>query len=361
MCAGAVLRALSASGAKVTAFALLKGDRDAPTLPRKVAFVVRLLLQARRWRRSTPLLLVFHPSLVVPGILLRARLRGTAHGKVFLHGAEIWAAGPLARWLLRRSGMGLVAVSSFSAGAALKVGQPTLLPPAPTPERYRAFRAEGGVRPRAGTAPFGILSVFRMSAARGKGAWVLLQAGDILRSRRSDFSLTLAGVGQPDEALTQAVRDRADWAEVVVSPSLDALAKLYAKSDLFVLATRTRATRGDTSGEGFGIVLVEAQLAGLAVVAPASGGSADAFLPGVTGVRPPDESPEALATTIGSLLDSPTTLARLGRNAHEWAAERFSPDHYRNEVETALLAHGGPSALPLELRKHRNEQSEAYL
>lgn len=362
MCAEAVLGALTASGATVRRLALLEREEDVPTLPRKVAFVLRSLCKTRRRRLPAPLLLVFHPSLVVPGILLRFRLRATSQScKVFLYGADIWGAGPLMRWLLRKSGMGLVAVSSFSAGAALRLGQPILLPPSLTPERYRAFRAVGGERTGPPSSPFRILSVFRMSAATGKGASVLLQAGDILRSKRNDFTLTLAGLGEPDEGVARSAGERADWADVVVSPSLDALAKLYAESDLFVLATRTRAGRGHPSGEGFGIVLVEAQLAGLAVVPPASGGSADAFLPGVTGVRPADESAEALATTIESLLGDPTTLATLGRNGHEWAAERFSPERYRTEVATALFADGALTALPLELRKHRNEQSEAYV
>ncbi len=350
MCAEAVLEALSASGATATRFALLYRSEDVPTLRRKVAFVIRSLSRTRRSRHSETLLLVFHPSLVLPGFLLRLRLRGTAQScKVFVHGAEIWGAGPLVAWLLRRSGMGLVAVSSFSAGAALKLGQSMLLPPSLAPQRYRAFRAVGAERAGDPSPPFRILSVFRMSAARGKGASVLLQAGDILRCKRNDFTVTLAGLGQPDRTMTRAVAERADWVDVVPSPSLEALTKLYAESDLFVLATRTRATRGDTSGEGFGIVLVEAQLAGLPVVPPASGGSADAFLPGLTGVRPADESAEALAATIESLLDDAAMLATLGRNAHVWADERFSPERYRMEVATALLGDGGPTALPLEL------------
>ncbi len=132
-----------------------------------------------------------------------------------------------------------------------------------------------------------------------------------------------AGLGDPDQAMARAVEEGADWADVVASPSVGGLAKLYADSDVFVLAT---SSRGDTRG-----------------------------------VRPPDGSAEVLAVTIESLLDDPTTLQRLGRNAHEWAAERFSPERYRMEVATALVADGRPSALPLELRKQRNQHREAYV
>ena len=72
------------------------------------------------------------------------------------------------------------------------------------------------------------------------------------------------------------------------------LAAQFAASDLFVLASRTRSGRRPC-GEGFGLVLLEAQVAGTAVVGPAHGGSPDAYLDGVTGATPRDESAAALA------------------------------------------------------------------
>ena len=74
-----------------------------------------------------------------------------------------------------------------------------------------------------------------------------------------------------------------------------------AAADLFILATRTRRGRR-ACGEGFGLVLLEAQAAGTPVVGPAYGGSRDAYMESVTGVAPVGESAEALAVVLGDLL-----------------------------------------------------------
>ena len=70
------------------------------------------------------------------------------------------------------------------------------------------------------------------------------------------------------------------------------LVDLYGGADIFVLASRQHRRPGP-AGEGFGIVLAEAALAGLPVMAPANDGSRDAFVPGLTGMRPVDQSVEA--------------------------------------------------------------------
>jgi glycosyltransferase involved in cell wall biosynthesis len=103
-----------------------------------------------------------------------------------------------------------------------------------------------------------------------------------------------------------------------------------------VLATRTRAGR-DAVGEGFGLVLAEAQVAGTPVIAPAYGGSRDAYLDGVTGVAPAGESAGDLAEVLRQLLRHPGLLAEMGKRAAEWARECFAPDAYALRATTRLL------------------------
>jgi glycosyltransferase involved in cell wall biosynthesis len=81
------------------------------------------------------------------------------------------------------------------------------------------------------------------------------------------------------------------------------LADELAAADLFVLATQTRSGRRAV-GEGFGLVLLEAQAAGTPVIAPAYGGSREAYIEGVTGVAPLDESAEALLRSLQDLLET---------------------------------------------------------
>jgi glycosyltransferase involved in cell wall biosynthesis len=114
------------------------------------------------------------------------------------------------------------------------------------------------------------------------------------------------------------------------------LAAQFAGSDLLVLATRTRSGRR-ASGEGFGLVLLEAQVAGTAVVGPAHGGSPGAYLDGVTGATPRDESAEALAQVLDSVLREPARLAEMGARGAAWAQASFAPDRYAALAVDRLL------------------------
>ena len=114
------------------------------------------------------------------------------------------------------------------------------------------------------------------------------------------------------------------------------LAEQFAAADVFVLATRTSRGR-HASGEGFGLVLLEAQVAGTAVIVPAHGGSSDAYVEGVTGAAPTDETAEALARTLDELLGNPTQLAWMGKRAADWARESFAPERYPQLVTRRVL------------------------
>jgi glycosyltransferase involved in cell wall biosynthesis len=132
------------------------------------------------------------------------------------------------------------------------------------------------------------------------------------------------------------------WCRLAPDLSDGELAGQLAGADLFVLCTRTRA--GTVAcGEGFGLVLLEAQLAGTPVVAPAHGGSGDAYLPGVTGVAPVDESPSALCAALAPLLSDTRRRAEMGRAAAAWSRARFEPDSYARQVVQTLL--GDPPTL----------------
>jgi glycosyltransferase involved in cell wall biosynthesis len=148
-------------------------------------------------------------------------------------------------------------------------------------------------------------------------------------------SLTVCGSGTLPPRAAELTR-RAPWCRVLAGLTDAELAAELADADLFVLATRTRPGRRPC-GEGFGLVLLEAQVAGTAVVAPARGGSHDAYLHGVTGIAPLDESATALAGALRELLGEPGRLARMGERAAAWAQERFDPDHYAALAAGRLL------------------------
>jgi glycosyltransferase involved in cell wall biosynthesis len=118
---------------------------------------------------------------------------------------------------------------------------------------------------------------------------------------------------------------------------LEELSGLYREASLFVLATRTRPWDCSApSGEGLGLVLAEAQLAGLPVIAPASGGSSSAYLDGETGLRPIDESAQSLARCMLKVLSDPLRYVQLSRRALEWAPRKFDPGRLREWLAQIL-------------------------
>ncbi len=73
------------------------------------------------------------------------------------------------------------------------------------------------------------------------------------------------------------------------------------------------------------------------MIAPAYGGSREAYVEGVTGTAPPDESEEALTRTLHDLLKDPARLATMGWHAAQWAGQAFAPERYAQLAVRRLL------------------------
>jgi len=269
--------------------------------------------------------------------LTAIRFFGSRRFRVYTlyYGADVWCLGTVEKMLLSRSDMTSVTISCFTAGALPGASNASVLLPGFRPEWFEALVAAHAHRPSADPPRVSVSSVFRLEDSEAKGAYVLVAACAALRAAGHQLTLTFAGSGSPPHELLKLTSEH-PWVTVVRDPTDVDLAELYASSDVFVLATRT-VMAGAVSGEGFGIVLVEAQLTGTPVIAPAFGGSASAYLEGITGLQPADESVEALCLTIATLVDDRPTLEQMGRNAHQWASKRFDPARSREEAIELLL------------------------
>ena len=188
--------------------------------------------------------------------------------------------------------------------------------------------------PRLSAAPWrALITAFRLEDWRSKGLPELVEA--LQSIGRDDVYLTVCGSGRASSELKQLVAGNRFL--TLKSGLADfELAQEFAMSDLFILATRTNSRR-PPSGEGFGLVLIEAQIAGTPVVAPAYGGSHDAYVHGITGDAPLDETAGSLAHVISSLLDDPRRLASMASRAAIWARESFDPDRYSTLAVQQLL------------------------
>jgi len=299
---------------------------------------------------ARPRLVVGHRSLL-PVAAVLARTRRVDGISVVCHGSDVWQSrrtprGGLESWLMSRPDVRLVAASSFTAGALLPHGLATILPPglsrawfhelARAADREAARReADGEAASKCATSRsgLGVMTAFRLAEWRDKGLPQLTAA--LAALGRGDVRLTVCGSGAPPADLVAHVR-RYPWCTLCPGLTDAELAARFAQASLVVLATRTRPGRRP-SGEGFGLVLLEAQVAGTAVLGPAHGGSPAAYLDGITGETPRDESVAALAQVLHGLLASPARLGQMGARGAQWARARFDPDRYAALAVERLL------------------------
>jgi glycosyltransferase involved in cell wall biosynthesis len=127
--------------------------------------------------------------------------------------------------------------------------------------------------------------------------WTLVVVGD--------------GAARPDvEQALAALGDRVRWLGRVGEHALPAV---YAAADLFVWPA---------VNEAYGIALLEAQAAGLAVVAGRCGGIPDIVDAGETGCLVPVGDAAACARAVARLLDDPDLVQAMGRRAASRVARR---------------------------------------
>jgi glycosyltransferase involved in cell wall biosynthesis len=303
--------------------------------PAGLAGKIRFIDEVRRAVRSSggPTRLVLAHRNLLPAVYAAARQRHYDGATVILHGHETWSAGRRrANRIMRRADVRVVAGSSFTAGAIGPVCRAGVLHPGIAADWYRML--VDAARPdRPPNGRFEIVTAFRLADWKSKGLPTVLEAIELLADQ--DVRLTVCGSGAVPAELRAALAAR-PWATLAPNLTDRELAERLGRADLFVLATRTRSG-SRASGEGFGLALLEAQLAGTPVIAPAYGGSHDAFQHGLTGLAPADESPQALRAAMATMLRDDRLRARMARDAAAWSRTRFDPAHYADHLVRTLL------------------------
>lgn len=153
-----------------------------------------------------------------------------------------------------------------------------------------------------------------------KGVDVLVRAHAVLRRRGTMCRLKILGEGAGRAALERLAAELGTENDVDWSPFVpqDRMPAEYGASTVTVLPSRGQA-------EGLGLTLVEALLAGSAVVATPAGGIPEVVQDGETGLLARDGDAEDLADKIARLLDDPALRDRLIAAGSARVRETYSP------------------------------------
>jgi colanic acid/amylovoran biosynthesis glycosyltransferase len=142
-----------------------------------------------------------------------------------------------------------------------------------------------------------------------------------LRELRGDVHYEIAGDGPLRKELEQLVaelglRDAVTFHGVCDSGEVQ---RLMAEAHLFVLASVS--VEGDQEGQG--LVLQEAQAAGLPVVATNHGALPEGLVPDISGFLVPERNVDALAERLDYLVRCPELWPAMGR-----AGRKYVETHY---------------------------------
>jgi phosphatidylinositol alpha 1,6-mannosyltransferase len=166
----------------------------------------------------------------------------------------------------------------------------------------------------------------RMLLYVGRLVWekdlrTLARAYEILRHKRSDFVMVLAGDGPIRNELSSLMPGAVFLGQL----GGKALSTAYASSDLFVFPSTT---------ETFGNVIVEAMASGVAPVCAREGGASGIVQHGVTGVLSAPRDPSDFAAAIERLLDAPAKREAMAMQALEFARRQSWPAIFQSMIES---------------------------
>jgi phosphatidylinositol alpha-1,6-mannosyltransferase len=227
-----------------------------------------------------------------------------------------------------------LAVDRFGLSRPPAVVHPSVGPRPPAADiEARAIKLRRSLDPDASSSGPVILSVGRLVPR--KGFDLVLHSVARLRRQYPTLRYLIVGQGPERMRLERLAGELGIASNVRMLGPADEITKwaAYEMCDLFVMPNRTL---DGTDWEGFGIVFIEAALAGRAAIGGSSGGTADAVVDGETGLLVDPERAGGVTDAIRRLLDNRDERMRMGLAAARRAADRFSPaalaDRFGSEI-----------------------------
>jgi glycosyltransferase involved in cell wall biosynthesis len=279
---------------------------------RRVGVDPRVMARLRREvRRIGPAVVVAHGgepakycALSLPRSIPLIYLKiGTAH-----EGLQKKANRSLHGFYTRRADV-VAAVSSDVADEANEVyGVPrarlVVIPNARDPETYEERSPDGAGRPRL---------IFVGHLDPGKRPDWFIDVVATLRGEGLDFEAAMVG----DGPLEKSLRPDAEGSGIEMLGRRDDVPHLLSASDIFVFTSLA-------PGEGMPGVLIEAAMAGLAIVATRVPGARDVIEDGVSGLLVDIDDQPGLIEAVRRLVTDSELRADMGRRARVRAVDQFS-------------------------------------
>jgi L-malate glycosyltransferase len=164
---------------------------------------------------------------------------------------------------------------------------------------------------------------------RQKGHEEYLRAAAIIAREKSNVHFVVTGAdgtrtGEHRATLERLINELNLTNRVHLTGRLDDVAPLLSALDVYVSASHT---------ESFGLAIVEAMAAGLAVVATATEGALEIIDNEETGMIVAVADHQAIAASVLHLLEDENSRARIGKLAQAHARERFSLDRMVDATE----------------------------
>ena len=302
---------------------------------------LRFLWQLAWWLPRASAVLSMHALLLRPLGWLQPMRPRRQRLLCWLHGIEVWGEALVGVASNLQRCDALIASSRFSRDRVLE--QPGPWPPAVVVHPM-ADLIDASAAPEPLPPGLTLLTVARMDAAeRYKGHQLVLNALAQLRQRQqlpNDWCWRVVGDGDDRCNLEQQCRQLglSSWVQFLGNLSDGALEQELRHCSLLLMPSAFAiAADGRASGEGFGIVYLEAAQAGRASIACRDGGQTDLIEHGRNGwlIAP---RAEELAALLLELAQRPAQLSAAGHQALQRARSAFAQAHFDQALSTAITA-----------------------
>jgi phosphatidylinositol alpha-1,6-mannosyltransferase len=320
------------------------GDWD-PTVPTSLWRYLYIVRQAYNVCRQADIQQIHCAKVLPEGLVAYSlRLLYNIPYLLYAHGEEI-QTGLISRkfrWLLPRiyRGASAIIANSNNTMQLLKgLGVPSnkihIVHPGVdlqifnrTPEAGQAVRQRFNL----GEAPL-LLTVGRLQ--RRKGHDMVIKALARIHGAIPTVKYLIVGSGEELPRLQHLCAESGTENQVIFAGKVpdDELSSYYAASDVFIMPNRE--INGDI--EGFGMVFLEANAACKPVIGGLSGGTADAIVDGVTGLRVDGENVEAIAAAAIQLLSNREFAREMGERGYRRVKHEF---HWETIVKRTRIIAG---------------------